>query len=556
MQSENFSFVQSKEEIKFILKKKNNIIFIPLNLDSLIYLEINKINFLNPKEILNNDDHKKFISFTEKFISGINCGNIKFESLKIEFKSQIRFIINSCIYLIEILKKIEKKKKIFLVLSGWNGKNITKYGSDEKFLASKIISNCFQKKKLIFLSEDYKKKFQEIPLNKFTAIDSIISKNDILINNLGYNFYRILLFKNFFQKVYTINFGKTKLNWFKRLIFWICGYREIKFLKIKTNKKINFKILKIKLLYKKLDISKYINIRKEELECEMSDIYYKLEAIKKIPNFKNFKYYFSFHNRGLDGSICELLKDTGCNTINISHGTVSESYNKYDRLYKKIIAESVFSGKFKFFAIQSKIIEKSLINTNNKIKKIIKTNNLIFSNVTSKLNNKNYSLYAVTLKKFHGLQFFGVEMYYEFFENLKLLNKIARKDKSKKIIVNLHLSHKNLVQDIQSLFLNLIITSEKIDKLIDKSFVVISYSSTSIEDAIASNRFVVLLDQWKRYRHYRGTIYKNFNTIYYVNTESELNTTLKNLSKRKKEFNKYKNQNNLKENFKQIFYNK
>jgi hypothetical protein len=147
-------------------------------------------------------------------------------------------------------------------------------------------------------------------------------------------------------------------------------------------------------------------------------------------------------------------------------------------------------------------------------------------------------------------------MYYEFFENLKLLNKIARKDKSKKIIVNLHLSHKNLVQDIQSLFLNLIITSEKIDKLIDKSFVVISYSSTSIEDAIASNRFVVLLDQWKRYRHYRGTIYKNFNTIYYVNTESELNTTLKNLSKRKKEFNKYKNQNNLKENFKQIFYNK
>ncbi len=31
---------------------------------------------------------------------------------------------------------------------------------------------------------------------------------------------------------------------------------------------------------------------------------------------------------------------------------------------------------------------------------------------------------------------------------------------------------------------------------------------------------------------------------------------LKNLSKRKKDFNKYKNQNNLKVNFKQIFYNK
>ena len=41
---------------------------------------------------------------------------------------------------------------------------------------------------------------------------------------------------------------------------------------------------------------------------------------------------------------------------------------KYDGFYKKIIAESVFAGKFKNYAIQSKICEKSLINTCNRIK--------------------------------------------------------------------------------------------------------------------------------------------------------------------------------------------
>ena len=108
----------------------------------------------------------------------------------------------------------------------------------------------------------------------------------------------------------------------------------------------------------------------------------------------------------MDGSICELLNSINCTTINISHGTVVQYYEKYDALYKKIISESVFSGKFKYFAVQSELCEKSLLNTNINIKKTIKTNNLIFSNIKSDIHDKEFLLYAVTLKNFHGIHFF------------------------------------------------------------------------------------------------------------------------------------------------------
>ena len=108
----------------------------------------------------------------------------------------------------------------------------------------------------------------------------------------------------------------------------------------------------------------------------------------------------------MDGSICELLNSINCTTINISHGTVVQYYEKYDALYKKIISESVFSEKFKYFAVQSELCEKSLLNTNINIKKTIKTNNLIFSNIKSDIHDKEFLLYAVTLKKLSRNSFF------------------------------------------------------------------------------------------------------------------------------------------------------
>lgn len=546
----SFSFVQSKNEIRFILKKmKKSIIFIPLNLDSMIYLKEKKIKFINPLHLFNNQNHKKAISFTEKFISNLKYGEIKYEGLKLEYRSQIRFIINSCIFLIELFKKISKNKKISIVLSGWHGVNLKKYGSNEIFLSSLIIKYCINFKNLLTLTTDFQEFSTPKKVYTYKINLSKVMKDSILINALGYNFFRILIFKKLFQKVYHINFRGNKINYLKKILLFILGYREIV-----PQKKIGskFKMIQIPdilLFYEKFDLSKIINIRKKELSFELYDIKQQLIALKKFFKKNNFSYYFSFLSRGLDGSISELLQNSSCKTVNISHGTVTEFYNKYDALYKKIISDSVFTGCFKFFAVQSQICKRSLINTNSKIKNTLETGNLIFSDVKNNISNQKYLLYAVTLKKFHGLQFFGVEMYYEFIENLILLNKISNKER--KFIVNLHESHANLVNEMKALFPNLIFTSEKINKVLKKSYALISFSSTAIEDALASNRYIILFDQWKRYEHFKIKSKCNVKKIYYVNNKSQLINTIDRVKilKNKADFNIY----NLKDNFNKLF---
>ena len=74
---------------------------------------------------------------------------------------------------------------------------------------------------------------------------------------------------------------------------------------------------------------------------------------------------------------------------------ISEAFNENDIIYKKIIAEGVFNGESKYFAIQSKIMNESLSTHGLDGKKII-TGNLIFSNLYKKSHKKirlirNYS---------------------------------------------------------------------------------------------------------------------------------------------------------------------
>ena len=546
------SFVQSKNEIDFILNKTNQkVVFVPLNLDSMVYLKKRKLFFLNPITYFKNEEHKKALSFTEKFISRLDYGNLEFEGLKKEFRSQIRFILNSCIFIIELYKKIIQEKNFSLVISGWHGSNLERYGSKEIFLSSFIIFNCFNLKNLIIITSDFKRKKNTGYIFNYFFDYRKIKKNNILINSLGYNFYRILLYKKLKEKVYCFNFEKKKTNLIKKFIFFLLGYREI----IPRKEKVVFQqilnIPNISIMYENYNLSQIINSRKEELVFELTQQIKKLDAIKNVLKNIKFKNYFSFHSRGLDGSISELLLNKGCKTINISHGTVAESYGKYDFLYKKIISDSVFSGNFDCFAIQSKLCEKSLKNTNSNITNKIITGNLIFSDVKKIISNNQYFLYAVTLKKFDGLQFFGVEMYYEFLENLDLLNRLA--NKKIKFIVNIHASHSYLLNDIKFFFPNLVFKNNIIDKVLNKSFALISFSSTAIEDALVNNRYVILFDQWKRYIHFKPRSYEEKNIIYYVNSKEELSNVLEELREKKK----YKKTkflvNDLKENYNKLF---
>ena len=62
----NISFVGTEEEIKFIQKRNTNlskILWVPLSLDALVYLDLKNEEYINPLNYFTNLDHKKGIDF-------------------------------------------------------------------------------------------------------------------------------------------------------------------------------------------------------------------------------------------------------------------------------------------------------------------------------------------------------------------------------------------------------------------------------------------------------------------------------------------------------------
>ena len=67
------------------------------------------------------------------------------------------------------------------------------------------------------------------------------------------------------------------------------------------------------------------------------------------------------------------------------------------------------------------------------------------------MKNRNTILFAVTVKAFQSIQYVGVEMYYEFIENLNFLNSFS-KESDYKILVKLHPGAQKNIADLKKMY--------------------------------------------------------------------------------------------------------
>ena len=104
-----------------------------------------------------------------------------------------------------------------------------------------------------------------------------------------------------------------------------------------------------------------------------------------------------------------------------------------------------------------------------------------------------YSLLAQGQKDFANFQYLGVEMYYEFLNNLKFFDKLSQ-EHNLDFLVKPHPSENRCLDDLKKTFKNLKFTQKKIDVVLKNVFVTISFSSTVIEDSLYSNVPVILFD--------------------------------------------------------------
>lgn len=539
----NFCILQNKKDYEVIignidLKKS---IFIPLNLETYLICIKNNHEIINFRKFLDNEFHQKALLASESFTKCIKFQKNYSFSFKSEITAYLRYRLHSIIFLIEIISCAKKS---------YNLKKIIVSGIDEEEnYVSKIIRYLFRKDAIKIV--DRKKKFQNYTIYKYNFLENLRNNDKkILLSNLGYNFNKIVkFFKKKDYNIYIPIFNKISI--LRKFIFLCRGINLIKFkkdLKSKVPKKKFIK--KIKFKYKKYNISSLLNLLFIENSFYFNDLYQKILALKKTISALNFNLLISNISRGLDGSI--LDKNIKTTSLCISHGTIARSINKYDKIYKKFIADAVFSGESDYFSIQSKIMKDALKTHKISGKKLL-TGNLIFSSKQN-MNKKKYFLFASTIKDFHNFQYLGVETFYEYWDTLKTLDEIANTKKIK-IMVKPHPTIKQHTNEISNNFKNLSFTNLKIEKLLDKTIGLISYSSSCIEDALNSNVPIILFDKNCRYKHINvsNNFKKRNEAIYYVSEKNKLIEVMKKLEKTKEfNFNKYVLNQNHNQNFKKL----
>ncbi len=526
----NACFIEDKSDLEIIYKKYNSSknIFIPLDIETFLLCKKKNLNIFDFDKFIKNDFHITALNESKRFKNQIKFKEKLNYSLSSEILGLLRFRLNSISLIIEITNVLIKEFKIkYFIVSGIKKEFHLLHKSKlcteiiESIYPDRIIhithkKNLLNKKKNIF--RYYLKK----------NIKALNDKNKICISNGGYNFKRIIYYfkkKNF--QIFLPIF--TNLPLLENIIYYFRGVKVVKFCKEKSSKikKINF-IEEINFTYKnEYDVSSLMNKFYNKLNFYFNDLNQKMIAMKSFVNDNNFKLSLSNVARGLDGSI--LDSDIKNPTLCIPHGVISEAFNEHDIIYKKIIAEAVFNGESKYFAIQSKIMNKSL-NTHSLIGEPLQTGNLIFSQKKKNyINKKKYILFATTLKGFSNLQFLGVEMFYEFWEILNYLEDLS-KNIDEKIIIKLHPQFKHCYKYFNKHFKYLIFSNKKIEDLLKNTLTLITLSSGTIEDALNSKVPVILYDYKKRYKQMESSeIIENNKAVIYINEKNKFEYAIKKL---------------------------
>jgi len=252
---------------------------------------------------------------------------------------------------------------------------------------------------------------------------------------------------------------------------------------------------------------------------------------------KTVKKFFEIHQpdlvisniiRGKEGSYNFLAQEKAIPTLCIPHGTLSPYYNKYDKLYKNYISESVFHKDSNYYGVQSKICEKFLDQQKLNKKKFL-YGNIIFSE-KKKFEIGKYYLHASTLKDCYNSVLYGCEYFFEYDKNLNFLNQIA-KEENIKIIVKIHPQQQHCQKYLIKKYKFLKFSNSKISKLLKKAKATISFSSTVIEDSLISKVPVILMDLNNRYNHFK--INRNIKGVplFYVKNMSNLKKIFKKIDK-------------------------
>jgi len=267
-------------------------------------------------------------------------------------------------------------------------------------------------------------------------------------------------------------------------------------------------------------------------------------------NMLERQFVMSYSARDLMSVAGELSKVAGKKSLFVSHGTHPVPVDAFHEVELYNLCKGFMLGTYTHVALSTPVQEKHLVYFKKRYPEIsnqtIKTGPLAFAQFDNFDRESCRSffglqdgeiliMHATTTRTRSGERFHCIETLDEFFSSLTDIIQAVNAIDGAKLVIKLHPGFPLSNQEINSLLR----ISEKIVLCRDKPFaevlsatdILISYSSTAIDEALINRIPVMLYDKWCRYNHFGTSIYNeteigNLFPVCYVNKNENLGNAI------------------------------
>jgi hypothetical protein len=277
--------------------------------------------------------------------------------------------------------------------------------------------------------------------------------------------------------------------------------------------------MKPKLEYLGVSVYPYIAAKiRHGLKEEILHLERSTEKLADVFNVLKPKLIMSMYSGGIFYMMGELANHFHVSSLNISHGTHVPPNNQYDKIENWRLAATVITNTYANVAVQTPWADRFLNYYADKRKRIL-TGPLLYSVVNDQHrkeirdlvlgeNEGKIIVHATTQKSRHGLRFHITETLDEYISSLADIVNAVNELKGTYLIVRPHPALDITDEEFKTLLPvceRMVVLDRKkgsFSKILSAADLLISYSSTVIEEAIQNNIPVILFDKWKRYNHF------------------------------------------------------
>ncbi|MBT6047221.1 MAG: hypothetical protein HOG49_10395 [Candidatus Scalindua sp.] len=586
-------FIEYTEELDSFLQylHKNELKLSEFNIVALstavqVVLLKRKIKYKNTLAYFGNESHRSCLLKSDSIVQFLNKelkvnSDLRIDGYKEWYVFLIRHLVNHILWLIEIVSNAvseTRPEEILVIKIQSNNYHGPFINEDERYLSSVVSGLCSEQGYLVneIKSDKYLRNhnsFSRIKPKTFflhtrsilqgfckevksvlSGIDKfdVLKKNKtLLVLSLGYNLDRVCQeIKRLDDSVKVVFLQDESTSIFKK--FQLRGYHDIDYLisynelptRIDSVEKKDvesflkcvednynlfaykgfgfFQIIKAKILAG-------ITRSTEELIEKSYQMSYLIETIK--PDLS-----LSYSSRGLTYVLGELCRNNDLKALCISHGSVVPPKNEIEEIVNRNIGESVILNKYPSVAVQTPLAKEFLDHYEHPSEEII-TGPLVFGRKSNSVHSDKIIniLHAVTLKSRGSMKFWGVEHNDEFVSSLGDIINVVGSIDNIKLIIKLHPTfYENFTsKDLNKLLPeteSYVVSDRTLEEELSVTDLVVSFSSTVIEEAIINRIPVMLYDKWDRYKHYKALdlkdkLFKPF-PLYYINSRKDLEENL------------------------------